>query len=88
MIATSVFNLVGGYTTYILLAYAVLKSSGNQEFSRHLLSIPLYWILISIAGWRAILHIIVKPHHWEKTPHGLAKDEFEPNMKEKLNYSG
>ena len=72
-IATSIFNLVGGYTKYCLLAYAVLQNTRYATCSKLLFTIPSYWLLISIAGWRALLHIIVKPHHWEKTPHGLAK---------------
>ena len=73
IIVTSIFNLVGGYTTYGLLAYAVLQNSRYAYCSKLLLSLPVYWLLISIAGWRALVHLIVKPHKWEKTPHGLAK---------------
>ena len=73
LIATSVFNLVGGYTTYGLLAYAVLQNSRYFRHTRLLFTLPAYWLLISIAGWRALVHLIVKPHEWEKTPHGLAK---------------
>jgi len=73
LIATSVFNLVGGYTTYALLAYAVLKNSRYNACSKLLFTLPIYWLLISFAGWRALIHLIVKPHEWEKTPHGLAK---------------
>ena len=73
LLATSVFNLVGGYTTYCLLAYAVLQNSRYTVCSKLVFTIPIYWLLISITGWRALLHIIVKPHHWEKTPHGLVK---------------
>ena len=73
LVATSAFNLVGGYTTYGLLAYAVLQSSRYSSCTKLLFTLPFYWILISIAGWRAFVHLIVKPHEWEKTPHGLAK---------------
>lgn len=73
LVATSVFNLVGGYTTYGLLAYAVLKTSQYSGCAKLLFTLPFYWMLISIAGWRALVHLIVKPHEWEKTPHGLAK---------------
>ncbi len=73
LIATSIFNLVGGYTTYGLLAYVTLKHSKYHHCSKLLFSLPIYWLLISFAGWRAIVHLIVTPHKWEKTPHGLAK---------------
>jgi hypothetical protein len=34
---------------------------------------PLYLLLHSIASYRALWQLIVKPHFWEKTTHGLAK---------------
>lgn len=37
------------------------------------LAMPLYWVLHSIAAWRALGQLITKPSHWEKTPHGLTK---------------
>ena len=72
MVAGSVFNLVGGYTTYGLLALAVLRATGHQKFALSLVTLPFYWLLLSIAGWRALVYLFVAPHHWEKTPHGLA----------------
>lgn len=32
---------------------------------------PVYWVLLAFATTRAFVHIITKPHHWEKTAHGL-----------------
>jgi len=71
-IMMSVFNLVGGYTTYGLMAFAVLQSTDNAKLAKWLLSLPFYWLLISLAAWRALLHLLINPHNWEKTPHGLA----------------
>lgn len=81
LLGTSVFNLVGGYTTYGLLAFLVLKRTivGPSRF--HLLTLPVYWLMISLAGWRAIVHLIVKPHYWEKTPHGLTNATITPNSR-------
>ena len=36
-------------------------------------AMPLYWLLISIASWRAFWELIVSPHHWHKTEHGTAR---------------
>jgi glycosyltransferase XagB len=33
---------------------------------------PAYWVLISIAGYKALGQLIVKPFYWEKTDHGVA----------------
>ncbi|QFR34950.1 glycosyltransferase [Ancylobacter sp. TS-1] len=34
---------------------------------------PLYWLMMSAAAWRAVLHLVIAPHRWEKTEHGLAR---------------
>jgi hypothetical protein len=32
---------------------------------------PAYWVLHSVAAWRALWQLVVRPAHWEKTPHGI-----------------
>lgn len=34
------------------------------------LAMPLYWLLISAAGYRAVIQLVRKPFLWEKTRHG------------------
>ena len=41
---------------------------------------PLYMILHSIASYRALWQLIVKPHFWEKTTHGLAQPAALQNL--------
>ncbi|WOF21597.1 glycosyltransferase [Microbacterium betulae] len=36
---------------------------------------PAYWILHSIASYKALWQLVVKPHYWEKTEHGLSAQE-------------
>jgi len=72
LLTFGIYNLVAGYTTYCLFAALVLKSNNFQSRWGIILTIPLYWFLISIAGWRALIHLMIMPHRWEKTPHGLA----------------
>jgi hypothetical protein len=38
-----------------------------------LLLMPLHWLLLSLAAWRALVQLVVAPYAWEKTEHGLAK---------------
>jgi cellulose synthase/poly-beta-1,6-N-acetylglucosamine synthase-like glycosyltransferase len=35
---------------------------------------PFYWLLHSVAAYKALWQLIVKPHYWEKTEHGLSDD--------------
>lgn len=69
----SAFNLTAGYLTYGLLAYAVQGIRGSVADRLIILFFPIYWLLISIAGWRAVFQLLLRPHHWEKTVHGSAR---------------
>ena len=44
---------------------------GQWELIKYVLLIPIYWIMISVAGGIAFFQLIFKPHYWEKTVHGL-----------------
>lgn len=35
--------------------------------------LPIYYLLVSAAAWRAVFELIVAPFHWNKTEHGLAR---------------
>lgn len=70
IIGISTFTLVAGYLTYGFLAMAVTKDKPFTPNRLWLLSIPVYWLFISIAGWRAVFQLFTAPHKWEKTEHG------------------
>lgn len=38
---------------------------------KYALLTPIYWMLMSIAAYKAAWQLIVKPFYWEKTEHGL-----------------
>lgn len=38
-----------------------------------LLTLPVYWCLISLAAYRALAELMTAPHRWNKTAHGLAE---------------
>ncbi|MBM6404436.1 glycosyltransferase [Phycicoccus sp. CSK15P-2] len=33
---------------------------------------PLYWLLHSVASYKALWQLVTRPHYWEKTDHGLS----------------
>jgi cellulose synthase/poly-beta-1,6-N-acetylglucosamine synthase-like glycosyltransferase len=36
-----------------------------------MLIVPVYWVLMSVAGWKGLLQLFTRPFYWEKTEHGL-----------------
>ncbi|MEM7620789.1 MAG: glycosyltransferase family 2 protein [Pseudomonadota bacterium] len=69
----SAFNLLCGYASVMLLAVIVLSRKRITGLKLHILSMPVYWLLISIAAYRAFYQWLCNPFHWEKTSHGVSK---------------
>lgn len=69
LMGITTFNLLVGYLAAIGLTAALAMRAGARPSLAGLAGIPVYWLLISLAAYRALLHAMVKPHHWEKTPH-------------------
>jgi cellulose synthase/poly-beta-1,6-N-acetylglucosamine synthase-like glycosyltransferase len=69
------------YGTTLLSGYLASAALGLIGLARRrllgcgwaLLLMPLYWLLLSLAAWRALYQLIRDPYRWEKTEHGLAR---------------
>lgn len=63
------FNLLGGYLSTMALGAAVLKARQMTWLSWHVLMMPIYWLMISVAAYRALWQLVFAPFAWEKTEH-------------------
>ena len=70
----SVGNLAVGYLASIVVGMLATRRRGHRlAFSALLM--PLYWLLISLAAYRALWQLYSDPFLWEKTPHGHAEED-------------
>ena len=67
-------NMVG---TYFVIRDCALKKQQPFSYSmiRYALLTPLYWVFMSVAAYKALFQLIVKPFYWEKTVHGLSSPD-------------
>jgi hypothetical protein len=65
----NLFNLAGGLAAMGQLSSRALKLRQRNEHPRWLPLLPIYWLLMSYASYRAIWELVMRPHHWAKTPH-------------------
>ncbi len=73
--------LAGSTATFLFLGYGVAMAASAQGLKRlgtpvrmsTLLSLPVYWLMMSAAAWLALWDFIVRPFHWHKTQHGISK---------------
>ena len=72
-VARHTIYLAMGYAAFIGVSLIGLFRRGLLGCAWALLLLPIYWMLLSIASWRALYQLVIDPHHWEKTEHGLAR---------------
>lgn len=71
----AVFNvlvLVSGYSLSIAAGMAAVSARGLFPLFGQTLMMPFYWLLISVAAYKALWQLVTKPFHWEKTDHGIS----------------
>ncbi len=66
-------GIVGGNAVLTLLATIGPLRRGWRDLAPYGLTVTLYWAMISLAALHGLWQLIVKPFHWEKTPHGLSR---------------
>jgi cellulose synthase/poly-beta-1,6-N-acetylglucosamine synthase-like glycosyltransferase len=68
----SLFSLIAGNTLFVYLAMLGPYRRGWLKLAPYGLSAPVYWLLISVAAYRALWQLVRRPFHWEKTQHGVS----------------
>ncbi len=69
----AVVNFVGGYSVNVMLGTASVLSARHKRLLPHVIFIPVYWLYISAAAYRAVWQLIRNPFYWEKTQHGVSR---------------
>lgn len=65
------FSLVLGNFMYIYNYMIGAAKKGQWNLIKFIYLIPFYWLMASVSAGIALYQLIVKPHYWEKTIHGL-----------------
>lgn len=63
------FNLAAGYAVSMALGAAAILARRQAGLASHVLLMPVYWLLISLAAYRALVQVVTAPFLWEKTTH-------------------
>lgn len=71
----SLLNLLLGNGFFIYVSALGAYKRKYYSLIPYSLTVPLYWIMMSIAAYKAFWQLINNPFYWEKTEHGLS--DFE-----------
>jgi cellulose synthase/poly-beta-1,6-N-acetylglucosamine synthase-like glycosyltransferase len=71
LLSTAALLFMANFLFIFFNVLGCLKRKLGLGFFLVALISPLYWILISAAGWKGFIQLLRRPHYWEKTDHGL-----------------
>ncbi len=66
----AIANFAIGFVASLVLGAITAWRRGYRALAFRVVMMPFYWLLISIAGYRALWQLIRDPYRWEKTAHG------------------
>ena len=69
LLTLAAFNLAAGYFSAMALAAIAVCRRRRFSLAFDVALMPFYWLLISLAAYRALLQLLRYPYLWEKTPH-------------------
>jgi len=65
-------NLTAGYLVSIAVGAVSVCHRGRPGLALSALMMPLTWLLVSVAAYRALYQLATDPYRWDKTEHGVA----------------
>jgi cellulose synthase/poly-beta-1,6-N-acetylglucosamine synthase-like glycosyltransferase len=72
LLFVSLFNLLAGNGAFVYLSMLAPIRRGWLNLVPYSLTVFGYWVLMSVAAYRALWQLVCDPHFWEKTPHGVS----------------
>jgi cellulose synthase/poly-beta-1,6-N-acetylglucosamine synthase-like glycosyltransferase len=72
LLGIALVNFVGGYAANLALGAMSLSGTRHKGLWPHVVFIPVYWLFVSAAAYRAVWQLIRAPFYWEKTEHGVS----------------
>jgi glycosyltransferase XagB len=67
-------TLCAGYLVTVIVGIRGLARRRLLSSAWWLFWVIGHWLLLSLAAWRALIHLCRNPQRWEKTEHGLARN--------------
>lgn len=69
-----IINVFGSYAVFISLGRNRMTIWEKRAVGWRWVFVPIYWLFMSLAAWKALLELRTHPFSWNKTPHVPVKD--------------
>lgn len=81
----AIFNLLINMIIHAFFAVMVIARARWRGMALAVFAFPLYWLLHSVASFKALWQLIFRPHYWEKTDHARTLIFRRNSALERLN---
>jgi hypothetical protein len=65
--------LVGGNAATLYMNMITLREDDRADLLSAALTVPVFWLMMSVAAAKGCYQLIRNPSYWEKTAHGLTE---------------
>jgi glycosyltransferase XagB len=75
----AIISLLLGNFMYLYAYMLGCAKRRHYNLIKYAYIIPFYWLMMSVASWVALYHLVVSPYSWAKTKHGLHLKNIKPS---------
>ncbi|RKE86331.1 glycosyltransferase family 2 protein [Rhizobium sp. AG855] len=73
MLGIDIFNIIGSYAVFFALGATPMTDREKHGMGWKWAMIPVYWMGVSLAAWKAVIELRLRPFYWNKTPHSPSR---------------
>ena len=73
VLIVSTVNLLVGNSFLVYLSMLAAAKRHHFSLLAPALTVPAYWLLMSIAAYKGLWQLVTRPFFWEKTTHGISR---------------
>lgn len=69
MFSIDLANIGGAYLIFFAVGSTAMSKREVRSVGLRWLLLPVYWLGVSLAAWKAVFELRFRPFYWNKTPH-------------------
>jgi cellulose synthase/poly-beta-1,6-N-acetylglucosamine synthase-like glycosyltransferase len=81
----AVTNFASGVAVHMLIALVVIHKNNWWNLWPQIFVFPFYWVLHIMASFKGVYELLIKPHYWDKTEHGMSSYAANTSWQAKYN---
>ncbi len=80
LFAVDGYNIIFAYAIFVRLGWQAMGERERAYVRFKWRYVPAYWMLLSLAAWRAAFELRSRPFFWSKTPHKPSARSVSPSV--------